>query len=148
MLAEAKLALRVTAAEYDLDIARLLMAGALDLKIAGVILPGTVQITATVSTEGDVTVTDLSTLEDPLCMQALFTYARAHFGSPPDYDRLEESYQLQKVQLMHATGYTDYPEEESDEDDSEGGEGEPDGTETGGQGEPDGETEPEGGDEP
>ena len=41
MLKEAKKALRVTASVYDTEIASLLMAGANDLEIAGVKLPGT-----------------------------------------------------------------------------------------------------------
>ena len=116
MLAEAKMALRVTDPEYDMDIARLLMAGAQDLKIAGVILPGSVKFNFEMDTAGEVTVNDLCTLDDALCTQALFTYVRAHFGSPPDYDKLADSYELQKVQLMHATGYTDFYEEEEEDE--------------------------------
>ena len=82
MLNEAKKALRVTAAAYDSEIASLLMAGAGDLEIAGVRLPG--RVAFTVATSG--TVTDASTLKDPLA----------------------EAYETQKVQLMHADGYTEY----------------------------------------
>lgn len=120
MLKEAKKALRVTTTYYDSEIASLLMAGANDLTIAGIVLPGTV--TFTIST-GD-TVTDLSTLEDPLAMRAVITYAQMRFGNPPNYQQLADSYDLQKVQLMHATGYTDYgepdPEPEPDEQEGEG----------------------------
>ena len=104
MLNEAKKALRVTAEAYDSEIASLLMAGAKDLKIAGVVLPGTV----TFSISQDGTVTDNSSLRDPLAQRAIFTYARMHFGSPPDYDRLLAAYETQKVQLMHAERYTEY----------------------------------------
>ena len=104
MLDEAKKAMRVTAAAYDSEIASLLEAGARDLETAGVIVPGTVAFT--VSTTG--VVTDDSTLTDPLVQRAIFTYARMHFGSPADYERLKEAYGLQKVQLMHAAEYTDY----------------------------------------
>ena len=106
MLKEAKLALRVTASAYDAEIASLLMAGANDLTIAGVVLPGTVSFTV----NNDV-ITDVSTLKDPLCQRAIFTYAAMRFGNPPNYDKLKEAYDTQKVQLMHATGYTDYGEE-------------------------------------
>lgn len=120
MLNEAKKALRVTNAYYDSEIASLLMAGANDLEIAGVKLPGTV--TFTIST-GD-TVTDMSTLTDALAMRAVITYAQMRFGNPPNYQQLADSYDLQKVQLMHATGYTDYgepdPEPEPDEQEGEG----------------------------
>ena len=103
MLNEAKKALRVTATQFDSEIARLLEAGAKDLEIAGVVLPGEVSFTI----DGD-TVTDTSTLTDPLAMRAIFTYAAMMFGNPPNYDRLKEAYDTQKVQLMHAGGYTDY----------------------------------------
>ena len=120
MLKEAKKALRVTNAYYDSEIASLLMAGANDLVIAGVQLPGEVTFTVT---SGD-TVTDTSTLKDPLAMRAVITYAQMRFGNPPNYQQLADSYDLQKVQLMHATGYTDYgepdPEPEPDEQEGEG----------------------------
>ena len=120
MLNEAKKALRVTNAYYDSEIASLLMAGANDLEIAGVQLPGTV--TFTIST-GD-TVTDMSTLTDALAMRAVITYAQMRFGNPPNYQQLADAYDLQKVQLMHATGYTEYgepdPEPEPDEQEGEG----------------------------
>ena len=114
MLKEAKKALRVTATYFDSEIASLLMAGANDLAIAGVTLPG--EVTFTVSSSD--TVTDTSTLTDPLAMRAVITYAAMRFGNPPNYDRLADAYETQKVQLMHATGYTDYGEEEAEEDDS------------------------------
>ena len=120
MLKEAKKALRVTATYFDSEIASLLMAGANDLAIAGVQLPGEVTFTVT---SGD-TVTDTSTLTDPLAMRAVITYAQMRFGNPPNYQQLADSYDLQKVQLMHATGYTDYgepdPEPEPDEQEGEG----------------------------
>lgn len=118
MLKEAKRALRVTAALYDTEIANLLMAGASDLELAGVILPGTV--TFTIGT--DDAVADTSTLTDPLCQRAIITYAAARFGNPPNYVQLKDSYDEQKAQLMHAIGYTNYgntaEESEDREDDS------------------------------
>jgi len=87
MLSETKTALRITTDAYDSEIASLLSAAALDLEIAGVIIPGT---------------------PDPLITRAMITYVRMHFGSPADYDRLADSYELQKTQLMHASQYTDY----------------------------------------
>jgi len=119
VLKEAKKALRVTAEIYDSEIASLLMAGANDLEIAGVILPGSV----TFSIGQNDQVTDNSTLTDPLVQRAIFTYAAMRFGNPPNYDRLADAYDTQKAQLMHATGYTDYgdvdpnAEEDSDEED-------------------------------
>ena len=106
MLNECKLALRITATAYDGELCSLMDAAAHDLTIAGVVLPGTVAFEQT--NKG---ITDTSTLTDALCQRAIFTYVRMNFGSPDDYERLRESYNVQKVQLMHATGYTDYGED-------------------------------------
>ena len=103
MLNEAKTALRITTDAYDSDIASLLMAGERDLETAGVIVPGTVDVSFDSST-GEAT--DNSTLTDLLVQRALITYVRKNFGSPADYDRVSESYEQQKAQLMHASGYT------------------------------------------
>lgn len=103
MLTECKLALRVTAEAYEPELCSLMDAAARDLTIAGVVLPGTVSFAQT-----EQGIQDNSTLTDPLCMRAIFTYVRANFGSPADYDRLKEAYGIQKVQLMHAADYTDY----------------------------------------
>ena len=103
MLNEAKTALRITTDAYDSEIASLLMAGERDLETAGVIVPGTVDVSFDSST-GEAT--DSSTLTDPLVQRALITYVRKNFGSPADYDRVSESYEQQKAQLMHASGYT------------------------------------------
>jgi len=118
MLKEAKKALRVTASLYDSEIAHLLMSGAADLELAGVILPGTV--TFTVSSEN--VVTDTSTLTDPLSMRAVITYAAARFGNPQNYDKLKASYDEQKAQLMHASGYTNYGSTEENGTGTAGGE--------------------------
>ena len=116
MLKEAKKALRVTASMYDTEIAHLLMSGAADLELAGVILPGTVSF----SVDAMDVVTDKSTLTDALAMRAVITYAQMRFGNPPNYQQLADAYDLQKVQLMHATGYTDYDDAEEVTGDDEG----------------------------
>ena len=105
MLNECKLALRITHPMYEPELCRLMDAGARDLSIAGVKLPGTVAFEVTESG-----MQDNSTLTDALVQTAIFTYVRAHFGSPADEDKLVEAYNVQKCQLMHATGYTDYGE--------------------------------------
>ena len=105
MLKECKLALRITADAYDGELCDLMEAGARDLTIAGVVLPG--QVAFVTTNQG---ITDVSTLKDALCRRAIFTYVRMLFGSPEDYEKLRESYNVQKTQLMHATGYTDYGE--------------------------------------
>ena len=104
MLKEAKKALRVTIDHFDSEIASLLMAGANDLEIAGVKLPGTVSFTIGTNDA----VTDVSTLTDALAMRAVITYAAMRFGNPPNYDKLRDAYETQKVQLMHADAYTEY----------------------------------------
>ena len=106
MLNECRQALRITTEAYDGELCSLMDAGAQDLAIAGVVLPGTVAFAATESG-----MQDNSTLTDALSMRAILTYVRCHFGSPEDYDRVKASYDEQKAQLMHATGYTDYGEE-------------------------------------
>ena len=112
MLKEAKKALRVTVSYYDSEIAHLLMSGANDLQIAGVVLPGSVSFTIGTNDA----VTDTSTLADPLAMRAIITYAAMRFGNPPNYEQLRDAYETQKVQLMHAAAYTDYGDEPEDGD--------------------------------
>ena len=107
MLKECKQALRITTDAYDGELCNLMRAAVMDLETAGVVIPGRVAFAASVSTVSTET-TDNSTLKDPLVMRAVFTYVRVHFGSPPDFDRLKESYNAQKVQLMHASHYTIY----------------------------------------
>lgn len=116
MLKETMLALRVTDMDYAPEICGYLTAAELDLRIAGVAIDGRcifdVQETTDQTTgETTITVNDDSTIEDELVITAMKTYARMHFGSPADYDRLASSYDLQKRQLANATGYTDFGEE-------------------------------------
>ena len=103
MLTECKKALRITADAYDGELCSLMDAAVRDLGIAGVMIPGTVSFSMTQNG-----ITDGSTLTDPLVMRAVFTYVRMHFGSPADYDRVKESYNIQKTQLMHASSYTEF----------------------------------------
>ena len=53
-------------------------------------------------------------MTDPLTQRAIITYAAMRFGNPPNYEQLREAYETQKVQLMHATGYTDYQDGENE----------------------------------
>ena len=87
MLAKVKLALRVTTTAYDNDLNDLINAAKLDLGIAGVLLPSTL---------------------DAICERAIITYCKMSFGLPEDYDRLKKSYDEQKAQLVTATGYTNW----------------------------------------
>lgn len=87
MLELVKVALRVTSTAYDTELNSLIAAAQLDLGIAGVELPTTL---------------------DDICKQAVITYCKCHFGSPQDYDRLKAAYDEQKAQLSMATGYTEW----------------------------------------
>ena len=115
MLKEAMLALRVTDTEYAPDICRLLKSAEIDLKMAGVVIGGTcVFVISEDEQTGEITVTDNSTITDEAVKTAMITYTRANFGSPPDYDKLAASYDLQRRQLANATGYTDFLEPETE----------------------------------
>lgn len=89
LIAKAKMAGRITTDAFDTQISSLLDAAALDLGVAGVVIPSTL---------------------DALVEQAEITYFLLHFGDPDNYDRLERSYNEQKAQLSMCTGYTDWGE--------------------------------------
>ena len=63
----------------------LIDAAKLDLGVAGVVIPSTI---------------------DTLVTKAITTYCKMSFGLPEDYDKLKRSYDEQKAQLSNATGYT------------------------------------------
>lgn len=89
LLEKTKLALRVTVNNYDTDLSTLIDAAKLDLGIAGVELP---------------------TSLDAICERAIITYCKVHFSSLTDgeFARLKAIYDEQKAQLVTATGYTDW----------------------------------------
>ena len=87
MLDQVKTALRIVTTAYDSELSSLINAAMLDLGIAGVVLPDTL---------------------DDICKRAIITYCKMSFGLPEDYDRLKRSYDEQKAQLVTATGYTDW----------------------------------------
>ena len=87
MIAAAKMAKRMTTNAYDTEVSRLLDAAALDLGVAGVEIPETM---------------------DVLVENAMITYFLMNFGEPDNYDRLKKSYDEQKAQLATCTGYTDW----------------------------------------
>ena len=104
MLTECKKALRITATEYDGELCDLMDAAAKDLTIAGVVLPGTVSFVVTQNG-----ISDQSTLTDNLCKRAIFSYVDwLFFKNAPNTDQKREIYNIQKTQLMHATGYTNW----------------------------------------
>ena len=86
LIDKCKIALRITTSSYDSEIQTYIEAAMLDLGIAGVETPS----------------------DDALINKAVMTYVRMSFGAPANYDKLKESYDEQKAQLMNATGYTDW----------------------------------------
>ena len=105
MLKECRIALKINGSTlYDADLCSLMKAAVQDLAAAGVVIPGTVSFTET--TAG---ITDNSRLNDPLVMRAIFSYVDwQFFRNAQNVDRRRENYELQKVQLMHASEYTCY----------------------------------------
>ena len=82
-----KMALRITTTAYDSELTYLIAAAKLDLGIAGVVVPDSL---------------------DALVERAIITYCKMHFGIPEDADRLKRAYDEQKAQLVTATGYTNW----------------------------------------
>ena len=87
MLEKVKLALRISTDKYDTELNDLIDSAKLDLGVAGVVVPQTV---------------------DALVTKAIITYCKMSFGLPEDYDRLKRSYDEQKAQMSNATEYTDW----------------------------------------
>lgn len=85
MLEKVKMALRITTNAFDDELTALINSAKLDMGIAGVVVPETL---------------------DAIVERAIITYCKVHFGEPDDYDRLKASYDEQKAQLSMATGYT------------------------------------------
>lgn len=94
MLEKVKLALAITVNDFDSEIQDLILAALYDLSSNGVLA--------------------LEKQTDPMILQAVKTYCRAHFHSPADYDRLLAAYEEMKGHLMHTTGYTLYEGDEND----------------------------------
>lgn len=88
LLESVRMALGITVDDYDLEINDLIQAGIYDLQTNGV--------------------NALEMQDDPLIIQAVKTYCRAHFHSPADYDRLLAAYEEQKSHLMNCSGYTEW----------------------------------------
>ena len=95
LLEKAKNAIGVTDTEYDDEITDLIAAAKQDLHISG-------------NTQKDAE-------EDPLIRRAIITYVKANFGAPENYQQLLASYEMQKAQMMYATGYTTWGDEEPEE---------------------------------
>lgn len=101
MIKELRRSLRHSTTAYDAELARLVEAGAADLNV---VLRSPIEgIGFSVASDG--TVTDNCTLDDPLLIDAIFTYVKAHFGEPTNYANLKASYDEQKAQLLTKSGY-------------------------------------------
>ena len=87
MLEKVKLALRISTDKYNSELNDLIESAKLDLGIAGVVVPTTI---------------------DALVTKAIITYCKMSFGLPEDYDQLKRSYDEQKAQLSNASGYTEW----------------------------------------
>ena len=87
ILAEVKMAMRITSTAFDSQITNLIRAGLADLGIAGV---------------------TNTALSEPLIVRAVTTYCQMNFGDPDQYDRLKASYDEQKSQLSTASGFTEW----------------------------------------
>lgn len=87
MIDKVKMALRITTNAFDSELTNLIESAKLDLGVAGVVLPPTL---------------------DALVTRAIITYCKMSFGLPEDYDRLKASYDEQKAQLVTHTGYTQW----------------------------------------
>lgn len=89
LLSKVKIALGVVVNVYDAELTSLIEAAKLDMGIAGVVLPETL---------------------DALVERAIITYCKYQFSALSDgeYDRVKRSYDEQKGQLAIATGYTDW----------------------------------------
>ena len=90
MLHAVKLALAITTDAYDMEIRDLINAALYDLHTNGVLVQ--------------------EKQDNPLIVQAVKTYCRAHFHSPADYDKLLAAYEEQKGHLMNCTGFTNFGE--------------------------------------
>ena len=90
MLEKVKMALRITTDAFNSELNGLIAAAQIDLGIAGVTVPETL---------------------DEIVELAIITYCKVHFGEPDDYDRLKASYDEQKAQLSMATGYTTWTDQ-------------------------------------
>ena len=104
LLDAVKMSIPVSTTAYDLIIAQLIDAAVSDLSIAGIPVEG-VNVEVTYPGNGQIRVTDMSTLTDPALVRAICAFVRANFGSPDDYDRLKACYDENKAQLQTATGY-------------------------------------------
>ena len=90
MIDDVRMALRISTLSFDNELSDLIDAAKLDLGIAGVEVPSTI---------------------DAIVKKAIITYCKMSFGLPEDYEKLKASYDEQKAQLSNATNYTNWGDE-------------------------------------
>ena len=83
LLEKIKLSLRITTEAFDSEITDLIASAKKDLGLVGVDNPDT----------------------DPLIERAVITYAQMYFGIAENFEKLKQSYDEQKAQMITATGY-------------------------------------------
>lgn len=87
LLDDVKLACRVASNTFDNELNMLISSAQIDLGIAGVELPDTL---------------------DSICNIAIITYCKMRFGNPDNYEQLKASYDEQKAQLSMSADYTNF----------------------------------------
>ena len=112
MFAEVKDALPVSGDGYDAQIINEIYACERDLTTSTeIVMPGVIHITRTRAqaergTEEQWTVTDHSTVRDPLIIAAIATWCNMRIGNPPNYDNLLKAYESLKGQMRLSRYYS------------------------------------------
>lgn len=98
LLDKVKAACRVSTTAYDDELTDLIESGLADLGVSDIL---------------DSVLTTTNT--DPLIRKAVITYCRMNFGHQDEeaYKRLKASYDEQKSQLLMATSYTDWGDDDA-----------------------------------
>ena len=93
--------------EYDAQIIAEIEACALDLTTSTeIVLPGNIAITRTQDAQtGEWTITDNSTIEDKLIIKVFAVWCNKEIGNPPNYEKLQASYESLKGQLRLSKYY-------------------------------------------
>lgn len=88
LLDDVKTALRLKTTAYDTEIVPMIEACKADLRLAGV---------------------NVVSEADPLIQRAAIIYAKANFGSNPDSEKYQKSYEMLKASLALAGDYNTVP---------------------------------------
>ena len=117
MFDQVKSMLPISGDGYDAEIILQIYAAALDLtRTAEIVLPGSIEISIDPVTKK---VTDNSTVTDALIITTIATWCAARIGNPPNYDKLIGAYESMKGSLRISSEYTNYPDDQTEEDSDE-----------------------------